>query len=294
MKRIVYACSVLAVVLSLVPASAPAYSPPFPHVEIVKEDHAPPPTMARLLSSFRVLVNSVPYLLSRRLHHEDDLIVQQINDTVDAIDVTVMQIKKTIKNDEQKEIFAKLFTGTEKLKQAISRNLSAIEDFRKSGTVFDHRSALLIDWVDGKLVGPYETEAGEGSEDRETILKTIENIRLALRKAIFRTRNMPCEGVSEQQRSKARAMWDYAREQAVVYAAQVSSPREKELAAYLGSSLETVRDAARNLLVETEELNQASDATLALVVSLEAIAVDPTVEKKADDAAKAGEKSPTR
>lgn len=218
------------------------------------------------LQELRVSIQSLPYLLSLYLDSGDILVQEELRDTLRAVGAYAGLIGKAAQTEQEKEISAKLHVGSQKLSASMDRNLRAISEFRRIRTVFTHRSTLLIHWMEresDRLVANIEAET-----PAKELQKVLAELRVGVVRALFMGRVSPWGTVPDPQRSKAMESWEQVLRKADQFGTLATSPIEKEFALALIASVNNVRGLTRELLAQSDELNQSWEQTLSSVESL--------------------------
>lgn len=261
-----------------------AYVPPFPDSRRTNAPDGKPYPLEHVVRLFQTSINSLPHLLAIYLDSGEILLVQEIQDTLVSTSGYVNILGKSIGNDLQKEVFAKVLSGSQKLKENVERNLKAINDFRRAKRAFEQRSSKLISWMDTEAESVFQANYPD-KKDGDT-LKITRDIKLGAMKAVFLSRVAPCPSSADNRRKKTGEIWEATIKQALQLPTAAVSPLEKETAAVLISALNNVKQLADGLAARSDELNQSWDQTLTAVESLENL-VSPLCQTSAKTAAPA-------
>jgi hypothetical protein len=237
------------------------------------EDDALP--VDHLVGLYRARINSLPYLLVRYLESGEILILQRLHESLASVDVYVEAMGRSVTNDQQKEVVAKLLAGSQKLKTSVAKTLKSVEDFRRVHHVFNSRSTGLVDWLDARSEALYLWYGPEKEAKVMSWLEIVSHIRAGLLKAVFLNRVSPCVQFTEVERDKAREMWESISRQTKVLIDTAPSKKERDMAATLSRALANLNRLAAELIINRAELNQAWEQTLAVVESLEALMLTP-------------------
>ncbi|MFZ5867804.1 MAG: hypothetical protein ACOYXY_18110 [Thermodesulfobacteriota bacterium] len=234
--------------------------------------------LSQLKSRFRVLINSFPYLIDRYLLTGDTQVAYRIRELGDAMELHVTTMGKMVGTDKEKELFAKLLVGSRKFKENVAKNLASVEELRIIRDVFDRRSASLIDWVKSQ---EEELLLGGPTAEAYAAAAMLNEARIDVLQAVFFNRVAACGALAEEQRTKSRAKWEAALEQAKLFSEKASTERDRKTASALISGLNAIKGLAGDLLIRSDEVSQAWEKTLALVESLDSMAKPPEKQEKA-------------
>lgn len=271
MKKTVifYACAALLVILASGPA--PGANVPFADPRAVTSPDGRTYAVDRLARLLEAKVNVLLYLLPNYEQSGDVLFADMIRENLKAIQIYVDTIGTSVDNDRQKELFAKLLAGAQKLRESVEQNIKAIEQYRTAKRVFDYKSSLLIEWIDS-ISGPICDFPGQSPAEGETpAIKAFRRVRVGVLKAVFCTQVSPCGPATEARRKKARGLWETTVRQADAFVSLASTDAQKQVAPGLNASVQIVAECARELLIHADELNLAWDQTVSLLDSIESL-----------------------
>jgi len=234
--------------------------------------------LSQLKSRFRVLINSFPYLLDRYLLTGDTHVAYRIRELGDAMELHVTTMGKMVATDKEKELFAKLLVGSRKFKENVAKNLASVEELRIIRDVFDRRSASFVDWLKSE---EEEFLLGGPAPEAYSAAAVLNEARIHVLQAVFFNRVAVCSPRAEEQRTKSRAKWESALEQAKLFSEKASAGRDRKIAFTLTGGLNAGKGLAGDLLIRSDEVSQAWEKTLAMVESLDSMARPPEKQEKA-------------
>jgi hypothetical protein len=289
-----WACLLSVIVLASSIASSAAYSaPPFPIALELEKTQSEELSLAEIVSKFRALVHTYPYLLDRYLRTGDVSTVYEINENTDSLDRYLRLMRKAVANNEQKEMFAKLMAGAQKLKENVQSNLIAIDRYRMVNLVFTKRSSRLVEWLRlSALKLTRRTPHKKTSSKKDSALTLLYKVNAEVLKAIFATRLSLRRPEDESERTRAKSLWQTAIKVGNNFASSASAPEEKELYVFLNPTLKSLEDQTTTLFVRTDELQRAWESTLSQIHSLEELLVSGDRARK--PVAPADAKTPSR
>lgn len=272
--------------------SGPAQSLDLPFPERLTLSAIPSKTITsdQIRSRLRVLVNSLPFLLEQRLRSQNGLVKQEVNETLEALETCVERLGKSVTNNRDKELFAKLLAGLQKLKSRVQADLKAVEQYRVAEEVFARRISLLLTWLGG-VATQWDSAQGPDKERLPTDYRTLmDNLRVDLLKAASFTSMASCGATcGTDSRNRANVEWDAALSQveALREASDSSSP-SGDTVELIEAYVERVKKMADELMLRTDELNQARELMLTQVESIQALLkpVPKEPESKPDSAKK--------
>ncbi len=224
-----------------------------------------------IVESYRLRLNSIPYLLGRYMDSGDLLIVQSIYDAMDAVDQNIKKMGESIDSVRNKEIFAKLMAGTQKLKQDVDKNLQAIDHLRRLKRVFDYRSSQLIVWAEDQADEGFLKGLDRPAQEKKALLSALREFRVTLLKAVSQSGPAAAGPVQQPRSDKSRALWNAAAAKADMLVGMASSDTSKVLATALASSVQNLRKMERALVAQAGEVKQGWDETMSVVESLESL-----------------------
>jgi len=263
------ACTALLVILLSGPALGSGL--PFSDPRAVKSPDGRTYAVDRLARLFEAKVNVLLYLLTSYLQSGDVLVADMIRENLKAIHIYVETIGTSVDNDRQKELFAKLLAGSQKLKESVDKNIKAVEDYRTAKRVFDYKSSLLIEWLDSISGAVCDIPGPSPTEGETPAVKTFRRVRLGAPKAVFYTQVSSCNPTTDARRKKGRELWDTTVKQSEAFVNLASTDAQKQVAPGLNASVQIVSECARDLLIHSDELNLAWDQTVSLVESIESL-----------------------
>lgn len=271
MKKTIVLCACATLLVILLTAPLFGAVVPFADPRAVKSPDGKTYAVDRLARLFEAKLNVLPYLLSSYLHSGDVLIADMIRENLKAIQIYVDTIGGSIDNDRQKELFAKLLAGSQKLKDSVEKNIKTVEEYRTAKRVFDYKSSLLIEWVDSISAAVCDAPGQSPAGGEAPSVKTFRRIRVGVLKAVFYTQISSNSPATEAKRKKARELWDATVKRADAFINLASTDPQKQVASGLSASIQIVAECARELLVHADELNLAWDQTMSLVDSIESL-----------------------
>jgi hypothetical protein len=235
-----------------------------------------PYPMDHLVHSFQIGVQSIPLLLSAYLDSGDLVLVQQIRENNEALNAYLKAIEKQIGNDDQKSAFAKISVAFRKLEDIIERDLKAMNEFRQLRRAYDKRSTQLLEILSPDSPSPYRNAGSYESE----IHKKLQEVRLAVVKAISATQVLPCNTADQTHRKRTKQMWDAVLQHANVLIAVSGDSGDRESSLRLARAAAAAKKLAEELVVQGDELTHSWEQTLPLVQSLEML-IEPIIVTKA-------------
>ncbi|MCA1960499.1 MAG: hypothetical protein LDL33_06865 [Desulfomonile sp.] len=271
MKKTIALCACAALLVTMLSGPAFGVGLPFTDPRAVKSTDGKTYPVDRLARLFETKVNLLLYLLTSYLQSGDVLVADMIRENLKAIQIYVDTMGASVGNDRQKELFAKLLAGSQKLRESVEKNIKSIEDYRTAKRVFDYKSSLLIEWLDSISATVCEVREPSSATDETPAVKTFRRVRLGAPKAVFYTQIASTSPAPEARRKKARELWDATSKQAETFINLASTEVQKQVAPGLSTSVQIVAECARELLVHADELNLAWDQTVSLVESLESL-----------------------
>ncbi|MFH0824743.1 MAG: hypothetical protein V2B18_18475 [Pseudomonadota bacterium] len=225
----------------------------------------------QVTSMFRVTIHTIPYLLGQYLQTGDPVLVRETRDAAAAVDLFIKALGKSVDNDVQKELFAKLLVGAQKLKTCIEKTAKAADECKIAEAAFQVKSKALTAWMDANAdasLAPMEGTEGPIAVSNQA---AFDEVRIETCKAILFNGVSPCGPLADQRRNKARQAWASAVKQAEAFAQKAVGPREKNTARLLAASVRAIRSLGEDLPIKTDDLNQVWEETLNVVDSLDAL-----------------------
>jgi hypothetical protein len=234
-----------------------------------------PYPLDHLVHSFQIGVQSIPLLLSAYLESGDLVLVQQLRENNEALNAYLKAIEKQIGNDDQKSAFAKISVAFHKLQEIIDRDLKAMDDFRRLRRAYDKRSTQLLEILSPESPSPYRNAGSYESE----IHKKLQEVRLAVVKAISATQVLPCSTADQTHRKRTKQMWDGVLQHANELTAVSGESGDRESSLRLARAAAAAKKLAEELVVQGDELTHSWEQTLPLVQSLELL-IEPILGTK--------------
>jgi len=270
-KKTVVLCACAALLITLLSGPASGVGLPFSDPRAVKSTDGKTYPVDRLARLFEAKVNLLLYLLTSYLQSGDVLVADMIRENLKAIQIYVDTMGASVGNDRQKELFAKLLSGSQKLRESVEKNIKSIEEYRTAKRVFDYKSSLLIEWLDSISATVCDVPEPSPAVGEPPAVRTFRRVRLGAPKAVFYTQAASYNPATEARRKKARDLWDATAKQAEAFVDLASTDVQKQVAPGLNASVQIVAECARELLIHADELNLAWDQTVSLVESLESL-----------------------
>ena len=245
-------------------------SPSFPIALEIGNAQNEKPNLDEIVSKFRVLVHSYPFLLDRYLHTGDVLLVNEVRETTNAVDQYLSLMGKAVANNLQKEMFAKVMAGSQNLKKNAEATLLAIDRYRIIKLVFDKRAARLLEWLQVNSIElSYPTSGNTTPSKNESMRALLDNVKADVLRSVFATQFSLERPADESRRNRTGALWESTMKTSKRLAASAVSLEQKKLIAFLDPTLKSLAGLNADLFVRTDELRRAWEDTLSQVESLE-------------------------
>jgi hypothetical protein len=271
------------------------YGPPFTDAVDLKSFNGDDQAYKKLTGLYRFRINTIPYLLVSYLDNGSLNTLHTLKETMESMEAIVEAMGKTIANDREKETFAKLLGGSDKLHKSVERNIRAIKKFRRLKKVYSIRARdalALISAEPSSIICPGPISQARLDESGQ---KDLERLRAQLLKIIRRALAQGFRPtITSEQGSDQGRIWD----ETLYLTASISSALEesgaKEMGHRLTSSVRNLNDLTKSLRVSREEINQSWDEAIAAVESMEAVThnSEPKSESEAENGNIEGTREP--
>jgi hypothetical protein len=242
------------------------------------------PNFNEIVRKFRTLIHLYPFLLDRYLQTGDVLLVNEVRETTDAVDKCLNLMGKAVENNLQKEMFAKVMAGSQKLKKNVEANLLAIDRYRITKLVFDKRASQLLERLRMNSLEITCQSGGDKSINKKQSLRALlDNVIADALRSIFATQFSLQRPDDESRRNRTRALWESTLKSSKRATEAAVSLEKKGLIAFLNPTLKSLDDLTADLFVRTDELRRAWDNTLSQVHSLEELLGEAEVPRTTKD-----------